>query len=151
MGLTDADKVRCAIFMLKADVALWWKGTVVGLHLESLTWGEFKKVFFEKYFTVDARSQLIREFMSLRQGDRSVAEYVQQFERGCPFVPAIANVESEKLRQFTDGMRPDIRHDVNMADVETYMAAPVKGQSSHPPAKKPFQGPSKGPTQQGLQ
>ncbi|KZV25085.1 hypothetical protein F511_33465 [Dorcoceras hygrometricum] len=23
MGLTDADKVRCAIFMLKADAALW--------------------------------------------------------------------------------------------------------------------------------
>ncbi|KZT75776.1 hypothetical protein F511_47199 [Dorcoceras hygrometricum] len=64
-----------------------------------------------------------------------------------------------------------------MADVETYMAAvnrayrsergrrdmredyqrkrqfqpPVRGQSSHPPAKKPYQGPSKGPTQQGQQ
>ncbi|KZV30386.1 hypothetical protein F511_23017 [Dorcoceras hygrometricum] len=29
----------------------------------------------------------------------------------------------EKLRKFTDGLRPDIRHDVNMADVATYMAA----------------------------
>ncbi|KZV32022.1 hypothetical protein F511_23135 [Dorcoceras hygrometricum] len=122
MGLLDADKVCCAIFMLKGDAALWWKGAVVGLFLESLTWEEFKKVFFENYFTVDARSHLIREFMSLRQGDKSVAEYVRQFERGCTFVPSIAMVESEKLRQFTDGLRPDIRHDVNMADVATYMA-----------------------------
>ncbi|KZV18566.1 hypothetical protein F511_44460 [Dorcoceras hygrometricum] len=64
-----------------------------------------------------------------------------------------------------------------MADVETYMAAvnrayrsergrknmmedyqrkrqmqpPVRGHYLHPPAKKPFQGPSKGPTQQGQQ
>ncbi|KZV50300.1 hypothetical protein F511_38955 [Dorcoceras hygrometricum] len=92
-------------------------------------------------------------------------------------VPAIATVESEKLRQFTDGLRPDIRHDVKMADMETYMAEvnrayrsergrrdmredyqrkrqfqpPVRGQSLHPPAKKPYQGPSKGPTQQGQQ
>ncbi|KZT76153.1 hypothetical protein F511_46821 [Dorcoceras hygrometricum] len=29
------------------------------------------------------------------------------------------------------------------------MQPPVRGQSSHPPAKRPFQGPSKGPTQQG--
>ncbi|KZT75214.1 hypothetical protein F511_47761 [Dorcoceras hygrometricum] len=27
------------------------------------------------------------------------------------------------MRQFTDGLRPDIRHDINMADVATYMAA----------------------------
>ncbi|KZV46305.1 hypothetical protein F511_20654 [Dorcoceras hygrometricum] len=123
MGLANADKVPCAIFMLKGDVVLWWKGAVVGLFLKSLSWYEFKKVFFEKYFTVDARSHLIREFMSIRQGDKSVAEYVRHFERGCTFVTSIATVESEKLRQFTDGLRPDIRHDVNMADVETYSGA----------------------------
>ncbi|KZV52398.1 hypothetical protein F511_33539 [Dorcoceras hygrometricum] len=120
---------------------------------------------------------LIREFMSLRQGDRSVAEYVRLFERGCHFVPSISLVDSKKLRQFTDGLRPDIRHDVNMADVTTYMATvnrayrsergrkdmredyqrkrqiqpSVRDQSSHPPAKRPFQGPSKGPSQQGQQ
>ncbi|KZV37805.1 hypothetical protein F511_26837 [Dorcoceras hygrometricum] len=90
-----------------------------------------------------------------------------------PSLPSIATVESEKLRQFTDGLRPDIRHDVNMVDVETYMAAvnrayrsergrkdmredyqrktqmqqPARGQSSQPPAKRPFQWPSKGPSQ----
>ncbi|KZV16826.1 hypothetical protein F511_40746 [Dorcoceras hygrometricum] len=74
-------------------------------------------------------------------------------------------------------MRPDIHHDVNMADVETYMVAvnrayrsergrkdmrddyqrkrqmqqPVRGQSSQPPAKRPYQGPPKGPSPQGQQ
>ncbi|KZV29448.1 hypothetical protein F511_29292 [Dorcoceras hygrometricum] len=73
-------------------------------------------------------------------------------------------VESENLRQFTDGLRPDIRHDVNMVDVDTYMATvnmayryergrkdmrddferkhqmqqPVRGQSSQQPGKRPF-------------
>ncbi|KZV35561.1 hypothetical protein F511_33357 [Dorcoceras hygrometricum] len=40
MGLEDVDRVRCAIFMLKGDTALWWKGAVVGMYLESLSWEE---------------------------------------------------------------------------------------------------------------
>ncbi|KZV38120.1 hypothetical protein F511_38244 [Dorcoceras hygrometricum] len=43
--------------------------------------------------------------------------------KGCHFVPSIAHVESENLRQYTDGLRPDIRHDVNMVDVAMYMVA----------------------------
>ncbi|XP_073153192.1 uncharacterized protein [Henckelia pumila] len=127
-------------------------------------------MFFEKYFTAEARGRLIREFMSLRQGDKSVAEYVKQFKRGCHFVPLIANDEQERLRHFTDGLRPDIKHDVFMEDVANYSAAvnralrfeqgrkdmqaayqlkrqfqqPFKGQSSQP-AKKQYTGMAKGP------
>ncbi|XP_073121448.1 uncharacterized protein [Henckelia pumila] len=83
MGVTDADRVRCAIFMLKEDASLWWEGAVTG-------------------------------------GDKSVTEYVKQFERGCHFVPLIANDEQERLRHFTDGLRSNIKHDVFMADVANY-------------------------------
>ncbi|XP_075500036.1 uncharacterized protein LOC142538608 [Primulina tabacum] len=60
-------------------------------------------VCFEKYFTTDVRSRLRREFMRLRQGDVSVAKFVQKFDRGCHFVPLIANDAAEKLRHFLDG------------------------------------------------
>ncbi|KZV30023.1 hypothetical protein F511_41077 [Dorcoceras hygrometricum] len=76
--------------------------------------------------------------------------------------------------RYTDGLRPDIHHDVNMAYVTTYMVTvnrayrsergrkymrddfqrkrqmqqPVGGKSSQQPAKRPFQGPSKGPSHQ---
>ncbi|XP_073136996.1 uncharacterized protein [Henckelia pumila] len=127
-------------------------------------------MFFEKYFTVEARGRLIREFMSLRQGDKSVVEYVTQFERGCHFAPLIVNDEHERLRHFTDGLRPDIKHDVFMDKVANYKAAvnralrseqgrremhaayqhkrqlqrPFRGQYSQL-AKKQFTGPTKGP------
>ncbi|XP_073153876.1 uncharacterized protein [Henckelia pumila] len=123
MGINDADKVRCAIFMLKEDSALWWEGAVIGVNLATLTWTEFRRMFYEKYYTAEARGILIREFMSLRQGDKSVAEYVKQFERGCHFAPLIANDGAERLRHFTYGLRPDIKHDVFMADVADYGAA----------------------------
>ncbi|XP_073139055.1 uncharacterized protein [Henckelia pumila] len=170
MRVTDADRVRCAIYMLKEDAALWWEGAVIGVNLTTLTWENFRTMFFEKYYTAEERGRLIREFMSLRQGDKSVAEYVKQFERGCHFVPLIANDEQERLRHFTDGLRPDIKLDVFMADVANYSAAvkralrseqgrkemqaayqqkrqfqqPFRGQSLQP-AKKQFTGPVKSP------
>ncbi|XP_073121037.1 uncharacterized protein [Henckelia pumila] len=103
MGLTDADKVRCSIYMMKDDAALWWEDAVRGVNLETLTWEDFKRTFFAKYFTEDVRSQMIRDFMSLWQGYRSVVEYIKQFERGCHFVPLIAGDEREKMRQFVMG------------------------------------------------
>ncbi|XP_073119722.1 uncharacterized protein [Henckelia pumila] len=170
MGVTDADRVRCDIYMLKEDAALWWEGAVIGVNLTTLTSANFRTMFFEKYYTAEERGRLIREFMSLRQGDKSVAEYVKQLERGCHFAPLIANDEQERLRHFTDGLRLDIKHDVFMADVANYSASvkralrseqgrkemqaayqqkrqfqqPFHGQSSQP-AKKQFTGPAKGP------
>ncbi|XP_073152470.1 uncharacterized protein [Henckelia pumila] len=138
MGLTDADKVKCAVYMMKDDAALWWEGAVRGVNPQTLTWEEFKRMFFAKYFTEDVRSRMIREFMSLRQGgDKTVVEYIKQFERGCHFVPLIADSVQEKMRQFVDGLRADIKHDVRMMDVTTYEA-------THD-AKKQATGPSKGP------
>ncbi|XP_073133602.1 uncharacterized protein [Henckelia pumila] len=131
MGVTDVDRVRCAIYMLKEDAALWWEGA---------------------YYTAEERGRLIREFMILRQGDKSVAEYVKQFERGCHFAPLIVNDKQERLRHFTDGLRPDIKHDVFMADVANYSAAVKRALRSEQgrkqmqaPAKKQFTGPVKGP------
>ncbi|XP_073129104.1 uncharacterized protein [Henckelia pumila] len=123
MGLTDADKIKCAVYMMKDDAALWWEGAVRGVNPQTLTWEEFKRMFFAKYFTEDVRSRMIREFMSLRQGDKTVVEYIKQFERGCHFVPLIADNAQEKMRQFVDGLRADIKHDVRMMDVTTYEAA----------------------------
>ncbi|XP_073133443.1 uncharacterized protein [Henckelia pumila] len=76
MGVTDADRVRCAIYMLKEDAALWWEEAVIGVNLTTLTWANFRTMFFEKYYTAEERGRLIREFMSLLQGDKSVAEYL---------------------------------------------------------------------------
>ncbi|XP_073152929.1 uncharacterized protein [Henckelia pumila] len=175
MGITDADRVSCATYMMRGDAALWWEGAVRGVHLPTLTWAEFRRIFYAKYFTEDVRSRMIREFMSLRQGDRSVVEYVSQYERGCHFVPMIADSSQEKLRQFVEGLRAEIRHDVRMADVFTYESAVSRAlrseegrreiqreqqgkrqfvqtgyqrPSSQPPAKKQSTGPSKGPNQQ---
>ncbi|KAG6518254.1 hypothetical protein ZIOFF_021658 [Zingiber officinale] len=123
MGLEDVARVSCAIFQLKDDAALWWEGAEKTMNMGTLTWEEFKKIFYDKYFTPDVQARLKREFRNLQQGDMSVAEYVKKFDRGCHFTPLIADNPTEKLQHFLDGLRPAIRRDVVMSDPADYAIA----------------------------
>ncbi|XP_075504498.1 uncharacterized protein LOC142541936 [Primulina tabacum] len=114
LNMGDADRVRCATYMFRDDASLWWKGSEHGINLATLTWARLKETFYEKYFTADVRGRLKRKFMTLRQGDTVVAEFVRNFDRGCHFVPLISRDASEKLRHFLDGLGPTIRLDVMM-------------------------------------
>ncbi|XP_075521463.1 uncharacterized protein LOC142554682 [Primulina tabacum] len=78
----------------------------------TLTWAKFREMFFGKYFPADVRGHLMREFMSLQQGDLSVVEFIRKFDKGCHFVPMIAGDASQKHRHFLDGLRPTLRQDV---------------------------------------
>ncbi|XP_075521462.1 uncharacterized protein LOC142554681 [Primulina tabacum] len=172
MDMADADRVRCTIYLLKGDASLWWEVAKGGVNLETLTWEDFKRVFYDKYFTSDVRSRLKRELTSLRQGDLSVAEFVQKIYRCCHFVPLIANDAVEKLRHFLDGLRPTICRYVMLTDPADYITAVAKAfraeqllkdidyemqrkrnraQQANPQSsqqsKKPFIGPPKRPGQ----
>ncbi|XP_073120101.1 uncharacterized protein [Henckelia pumila] len=97
MELGDGDRVHFMMFLLKDDAALWFEGV--------------EKTVDEKYYTAEVREQLKKEFMSLRQGDLSISEFVRKFERGCHFVPLIGNDEAEKLQHFVSCLMPTIRRD----------------------------------------
>ncbi|XP_073056958.1 uncharacterized protein [Primulina eburnea] len=108
MELHDADIVRCATFLVTGDARLWWESVSVSVNLQTLTWNRFKEVFYSKYFTEEVRSRLMREFMSLRQGDSSVADFVRKFERA---------------ELFMDGLRPILHLVVRVAGLTTYTIA----------------------------
>ncbi|KAG6473402.1 hypothetical protein ZIOFF_067318 [Zingiber officinale] len=99
MALEDADMVRCATYLLKDDALLWWEGASLSIDPNTLTWEGFK------------------------EGDHSVAEFVREFDRGCHFVPLIANNPKEKLRHFIDGLRPILHRDVRVADPKEFAKA----------------------------
>ncbi|XP_073049581.1 uncharacterized protein [Primulina eburnea] len=107
MELQDADKVRCAIFLLIGDTRLWWESASMSVNLQTLTCEGFKEVFYSKYFT--------------EEGDSSVAEFVRKFERGCHFVPLISNDVREKFRYFLDGLQSILRHHVRVVGPTIYV------------------------------
>ncbi|XP_075504446.1 uncharacterized protein LOC142541873 [Primulina tabacum] len=109
--MRDGDWVRCATHMLRDDASLWWDGAAHMLNLDTLTWDQFKEAFYGKYFLADVRGRLMREFMSLHQGDSTIAEFIRKFDMGCHFAPLIARDAAQKLRHFMDGLRPTLCRD----------------------------------------
>ena len=88
--------------------------------MEELTWERFKTIFYDKYFTRDARSLRVKEFLELKQGAMSVCDYVRKFEQGCKYMPYIARDNNEKMDHFLRGLNPEIRRDVRMSSVTEF-------------------------------
>ncbi|XP_075483645.1 uncharacterized protein LOC142523800 [Primulina tabacum] len=123
LEMRDGDRVRCATYMLRDDASLWWEGAAHGVNLATLTSEQFKDVFYDKYFLANIRGRLTREFMSLRQGDLTVAEFIRKFDWGCYFVPHISRDAAHKLRHFMDGLRPTLHRDVMLMRLASYEEA----------------------------
>ncbi|XP_073121935.1 uncharacterized protein [Henckelia pumila] len=122
MQLTDADRVRCGIFMFRDDARVWWQGSHSAVDMTTLNWNGFKDLLYGKYFTVSTKTRLAREFLELRQGSMSIAEYVKKFERGRYFVPMISGNAEEELKHFVEGLNATIRRDVRLSGAKTYRA-----------------------------
>ncbi|XP_075499332.1 uncharacterized protein LOC142537723 [Primulina tabacum] len=118
--MSEDDRVRRVTYMLRDDASLWWEGATHGVDLATLIWGEFKDIFYDKYFPADVRGRLTMEFMSIRQGNLSVAKFIRSFDRDCHLAPLIARDTLEKFRHFMDGLRPTIRRDIMLMRPETY-------------------------------
>ena len=71
-----------------------------------VTWETFKRVFLEKYFPKDVRNKKEMEFLELKQGNMTVAEYATKFKELVKYFPHYLgrNGESSKcVKRFVAG------------------------------------------------
>jgi len=90
MACPKGQKVAFGTYTLVEEVEYWWENTRQCLEAEGqdVTWDVFKKVFLEKYFPEDVRNKKEMEFLELKQGNMTVAEYVakkEHIQRNCPY------------------------------------------------------------------
>ncbi|XP_075499221.1 uncharacterized protein LOC142537602 [Primulina tabacum] len=116
----DKDRISCAIFLLTKTARIWWDATKVSIKVSAPKWQEFKDLFYDKYFPRDARSQKMKEFLELKQGNMSMQEYILKFEEGCQFSPYLANNDIEEEEHFLRGVRAEIKRDVRMSKAASY-------------------------------
>ena len=62
-----------------------------------------------KFFPASARHAKAREFLELRQGDRTVLEYVAKFTELACFRDDYVATDMAKVRRFEDGLKLSIR------------------------------------------
>ncbi|XP_073298474.1 uncharacterized protein [Primulina huaijiensis] len=116
----DKDRVSCAIFLLTKTARIWWDATKLSVNFSALKWQEFKELFYDKYFPRDVRSQKVKEFLELKQGNMTMQEYILKFEEGCQFAPYLASNDIEKGEHFLRAVRAKIKRDVRMSKAASY-------------------------------
>ncbi|XP_028106673.1 uncharacterized protein LOC114305738 [Camellia sinensis] len=81
----ETQKVLLATYTLKDEVRHWWM--LVRESSGTLTWDQFKEIFYEKYFTQCFRDKKVSKFQELKQGNISVLKYEAKFTELAHFSP----------------------------------------------------------------
>nr|GEU68457.1 hypothetical protein [Tanacetum cinerariifolium] len=82
--------------------------------LITLTWAEFKKLFFLQFFFRAEQERLKREYHSIRQTDTETStKFMQRFLKLAGFFRAAAGTAKEQAKNFQWGLRRLIRSQVH--------------------------------------
>jgi hypothetical protein len=122
--ITEEDKVDLATYMLKGESLHWWDTVLDRLgEGQSIKWAEFKEEFLAKYFPDNVRYQMERDFMTLTQGNKTVLQYEQEFNRLSRYADVLVGNEAAKTRRFIEGLKPSIRRPISLHGVLTFRRA----------------------------
>ena len=80
-GCTDVEKVRFAAHQLDGPAASWWDNYTANFPVANVTWDQFQQAFRTAHVLAGAMSMKKREFRNLRQGNRTMAQYVDEFSK----------------------------------------------------------------------
>nr|GFC08467.1 hypothetical protein [Tanacetum cinerariifolium] len=110
MGCEDAFKTRLAVYKFEGNALGWWKAYKQDkggdAWLVTVTWAEFKKLFFLQFFPRAEQERLKREYHSIRQTNTETStEFMQRFLRLAGFLGAAAGTEEEHAKNFQWGLR----------------------------------------------
>ena len=87
-----------------------------------MTWERFKTAFLEKYFPADVRCKKEMEFLELKQGNMSVADYASKFEELVQYCPHYNNADAEESKcvKFENGLRPEIKQGIGYQEIRRF-------------------------------
>lgn len=114
----NLDAARCpaefrrelAVHYLKDEAMIWWEGVVeLARGRYELTWEGFKDEFTREYVPPEATDKMENDFENLRQGNKTVKEYKEEFNRLRRFARRRMD-EQDLIRKFMNGLRVDLKN-----------------------------------------
>ncbi|XP_071924792.1 uncharacterized protein [Coffea arabica] len=125
---SEERQVTFAVFQLEGPARSWWNIIRTKWEREQTprTWTNFVREFNAKYFPPLFQEKKEDEFIRLRQGTQSVAEYESQFTRLSKFAPELIVTEQRRARRFLQGLNVEIQKDLAVAQITTFSDAVEK-------------------------
>ncbi|XP_062118249.1 uncharacterized protein LOC133831855 [Humulus lupulus] len=118
MELNNHQRISCATHLLKLDARIWWDVVKHTRDLNTMTWADFVQEFGKKYYSTTVLETRGDEFVTLVQGNLSVTDYEQKFDRLARFAHEIVPTEAMWVQRFMRGFKPMIARDLKMTNAK---------------------------------
>ena len=83
----------------------WWNAIVATTPENAVTWEQFKERFEEKFIPSTQKVELFTKFAFLKQGDKTVTEYVTEFDALSKYGLSFIDTPAKKNDKFVAGLR----------------------------------------------
>ncbi|XP_027060732.1 uncharacterized protein [Coffea arabica] len=130
LGYPKERQIAFAVFQYEGTARAWWNVIRAKWDREQTpwTWVNFTREFNYKYLRPLVLERREDEFIRLRQGIMSVAEYATQFTKLFHFAPESVLTDQRRIRRFIQGLNVEFQEALAVAQLETYSQAIEKAQ-----------------------
>ena len=119
---TDPEKVRFTAHLLEGPAAQWWETYQITHPLDTLTWEDFKEGFRNAHISTGVMNLKQEEFRNLRQGNRSLKEYMDDFLALSRYAPEDIDTDVKRKAKFLKGLSDELKIPLTVAYAPTYQA-----------------------------
>jgi len=117
--IPDENQVEVAKIQLRDVARTWWLAEEATLE-KPITWDQFSKGFYERFFPTTAQKEMEEQFIRLQQRNRSVDEYAAEFLRLSRFAPYMVSDEEKRASRFQQGLKMDVQMFLIPQQLKTY-------------------------------
>ncbi|XP_057432719.1 uncharacterized protein LOC130725517 [Lotus japonicus] len=129
----EATKVDYAAYLLTGEAEYWWRGAKAMMEADgrAITWVVFRRAFLDKYFPASVKMVKEEEFLRLRQGSMSVAEYAVKLEALAKHFRFFHDQMDEDYMcgRFTLGLNYELQRAVRLTSIHRYQELVEKAKS----------------------
>ena len=119
-GYSDEKKCKIAILKFKDYASLWWENLKKKREREGKervkSWEKLKKLMKRRFLPDNHKQDLYLKLHTLKQGDKSVEEYIREFEK-LMMRSDLPEVKEQTIARFLGGLDNNIAH---MVELQTY-------------------------------
>ncbi|GJM95086.1 hypothetical protein PR202_ga11785 [Eleusine coracana subsp. coracana] len=115
LNCTPVQKTLFAAQQLHGAAGAWWANHVASMGTDrQITWDEFKDAFRAHYIPAGLIRRKAREFAALKQGNRSVEEYCEEFNRLALYAPEQVDTPAKRKDRFLEGLSAELQDRLNL-------------------------------------
>jgi hypothetical protein len=119
---TDAEKIRFTAHLLEGPAAMWWDTYQVTNPIEGLDWDTFREGFHNAHISTGIMNLKKDEFRTLKQGGRTLKEYMDDFCSLSRYAPENINIDAKRKDKFLNGLKGELKIPLSVAYAPSYQA-----------------------------